>query len=121
MSWSAEAAFWTVRDWAGDRRLAAMIPHEVHEAVAQRFHANSVSRGADKDSYRLEYSQMLGHAPSSQDAAPADAPDLCLLNLASDRGLGWSFWDAGEITFWISPEDLAARDFSRVRLSVNGH
>ncbi|QAY78935.1 DUF1963 domain-containing protein [Sphingosinicella sp. BN140058] len=119
--WAAEAAFWVIRSWAGNRRLAGTIPPSAYEAVAGRFHASRVSRGGEKDWYHFHFCQMLGHATSSQEAAPADGTEVCLLNLASDRALGWSFWDCGEIGFWIAPEDLAARDFSRVRMSVNGH
>jgi uncharacterized protein YwqG len=30
------------------------------------------------------------------------------------------FGDAGNAIFWISPEDLARRDFSKVRAAVEG-
>ncbi|MBD9391478.1 DUF1963 domain-containing protein [Acidovorax sp. ACV01] len=41
-----------------------------------------------------------------------------LLTLYSDRHPGFSFWDAGTLTFTIHRKDLALRDFSRVRTSL---
>ncbi|MBX9885076.1 MAG: DUF1963 domain-containing protein, partial [Novosphingobium sp.] len=70
--------------------------------------------------YGLEFSQMLGYAPSSQQARMTDDPAICLLSLASDEGLGWMFGDVGEATFWISPGDLRDRYFGRVEALVEG-
>lgn len=69
----------------------------------------------------IQYSQMLGHAPSSQQARMTDDPTVCLLNLASDAGLGWMFGDVGEATYWIEPDALARRDFAAVEASLEGH
>ncbi|WP_432972333.1 DUF1963 domain-containing protein [Dactylosporangium sp. CA-233914] len=44
-----------------------------------------------------------------------------LLQLDSDPGAGWEFADAGTLYFWIRDEDLAARDFSRVRAEGQSH
>ena len=63
--------------------------------VTDLFQLGSVQRGEDKDWYDFLFSHMLGHVPASQDAKPADAPEICRLNIASDRALGWSFGDAG--------------------------
>lgn len=41
-----------------------------------------------------------------------------LLTLYSDRHPGFSFWDAGTLTFTIHRKDLALCDFSRVRVSL---
>ncbi len=35
--------------------------------------------------------------------------------------LGWMFGDAGNATFWISPGDLARRDFGKVWATIEGH
>jgi uncharacterized protein YwqG len=121
LEWARAAAIWAVREWAGDRALAVRLPSTAYECVADEFHLSSVQRGEDKDWYDFSFSQMLGHAPAAQEAKAADDPDICLLNIASDKGLGWSFGDAGECSFWITPADLAACDFSRVRGTIEGH
>lgn len=121
LDWLRTAAVWTIRTWAGDADLAAAIPPSVYDGTKDLFATNSVQRGEEQDWYRFQFSQMLGHAPASQGAKAADDPDICLLNLASDSGLGWSFGDAGECSFWIAPGDLARRDFSRVRGTIEGH
>jgi uncharacterized protein YwqG len=64
---------------------------------------------------------MLGHAPSSQKAMPLSANALCLLQLATDLGVGMSFGDMGEAAFWITQEDLAARRFDKTWLKMQGH
>lgn len=84
----------TVRSWAGDRSRAARLPPEVYEALRYVF---------VRVSPRVEFWQMLGHAPSPQDPPPPDEPTVCLL---ADPG--------GFCKFWIEPEDLAQRDFSGV-------
>lgn len=121
IDWSRTAAAWAIREWAGDPALASLIPPLIYECVADLFPLCRVQRGEDKDWYRFEFSQMLGHAPASQEAQPVDGPEVCLLNIASDSGLGWSFGDAGECSFWIRREDLARQDFSKVRAMIEGH
>lgn len=121
LDWLRTAAAWAIRTSASDADFAARLPPSVYNGARDLFAINSVQRGEDRDWYRLQSSQMLGHVPASQQAMPADAPVICLLNLASDSGLGWSFGDAGECSFWIAPGDLARRDFSGVRGTIEGH
>lgn len=121
LEWSRVAAIWAVRAWAGNHNLAVRLPSSAYECVADLFQLASVQRGEDKDWYDFRFSQVLGHVPASQGAKPADDPEICLLNIASDKGLGWSFGDAGECSFWITASDLAARNFSRVRGTIEGH
>lgn len=102
-----------IRFWAGDPARAASIPPHIYEAMRFYFVGETV--------WGLQYSQMMGHAPSTQEPLHPDDPMLCLLNLASDEGLGWMFGDVGNATFYISREDLARRDFSRVEAEVVGH
>lgn len=120
-SWAFTAAIPVIRRWAGAPARAALISPLVYEAMADYFHTIHLQQGEEKDWYHFQYAQMLGLPPQSQHSISVDEPEICLLNLASDNGLGWSFGDAGECTFWISPEDLAARDFSRVSAVIDGH
>lgn len=107
------AAVATIRSWAGDPALAARVPAEVYAACAAWFNTCN-----ERDP---QFHQMLGHAPSAQDAVSADDPMVCLLNLDTERGLAWSWGDSGQCTFWITPQDLARRDFSRVEGTIVGY
>jgi hypothetical protein len=124
--WIVGAVEWTIRTWAADRERAALVPEEHHAAVELFLAPNIVQPSSDRqgrpeDAFQLQWAQMLGHAPSAQEARPADDPTICLLNLESDGGVPWMFADVGQATFWIAPADLARRDFSRVALGIEGH
>lgn len=90
----------TIRAWAGDALRAARLSPWIYSQMRFAF------SGA--------YSQMLGHSPASDNATSVDEPAICLLNLASDGALGRFFDEAGYGSFWIEPDDLARRDFSKV-------
>jgi hypothetical protein len=107
------AAVATIRTWAGDPALAALVPDSIYAACEGYFYGYH--------EHDPQFSQMLGHAPSAQDALPADDPMICLLNLDTSMALGWSFGDGGQCTFWITPGDLARRDFSKVEGTIVGH
>ncbi|MBA3942074.1 MAG: hypothetical protein C0520_12765 [Sphingopyxis sp.] len=111
--WIIAATEAVIRSFAHDRDLARLIPASVYEAMASEFEGTTV--------WGIQYSQMLGHAPSSQQARMTDDPTVCLLNLASDAGLGWMFGDVGEATYRIEPDALARGDFAAVRASLEGH
>jgi uncharacterized protein YwqG len=49
---------------------------------------------------------MLGFA-----APPLETGEVMLLHFRSDDGVDFMFGDAGDITFWIRKENLAARRF----------
>ncbi|HEX7820563.1 MAG TPA: DUF1963 domain-containing protein, partial [Sphingobium sp.] len=102
----------TIRHFAYDRDKAKLISPVVYEVLASHFQGNSV--------WGLKFSQMLGYAPSSQQARMTDDPAVCLLSLASDQGLGWMFGDVGEATFWISLADLEHATFDGVAALVEG-
>jgi uncharacterized protein YwqG len=64
---------------------------------------------------------MLGHAPACHQARSVDDPIICLMNIDTDRGLGWPVADmGGKVTFWITPRALARRDFSNVQGTLDG-
>ena len=103
----------TIRSWAGDPDRAARLTPHVYEAMRFRFSSFVYER--------LHFSQMFGNAPSAQNPQPPDSPEIVLLNLSTDYGLGWSFGDAGFCTYWIMEGDLAKRDFSKTWGSIKGH
>lgn len=107
-----QGAAGTIRSWAGDPALAALVPDHVYAACAPAFYGY----GADYS----RFSQMLGHSPAPHIARPVDDPTICLLNLDTDGALGWYFGDGGQCTFWIAPDDLARRDFRRVEGRLDG-
>ncbi|MBJ7441711.1 MAG: DUF1963 domain-containing protein [Sphingopyxis sp.] len=111
--WIIESAKGAIRSFAHNRDRARLISSTIYDAMASFFQGDSV--------WGIQYSQMLGHAPSSQQARETDDPTLCLLNLASDAGLGWMFGDVGEASFWIAPEALAQRDFGQAWATLEGH
>ncbi|HEV7343620.1 MAG TPA: DUF1963 domain-containing protein [Sphingopyxis sp.] len=102
-----------IRSWARDPALSAKIASFAYAEMEPHMSGNSV--------WGLQYSQMLGHAPSAQEPLHPDDPTLCLLNLASDPVLGWMFGDVGNATFYSPPDALARRDFADVAGEVVGH
>ena len=111
--WMLEAATAAIRSFAHDPEKARLISPTIYDVMAPHFQGDSA--------WGIQYSQMLGHAPSSQQARMTDDPTLCLLNLASDAGLGWMFGDVGEATFWIEPDALSRRDFGAAWATLEGH
>lgn len=103
----------TIHSWASDPALAALVPDHVYAACASHFYGYH--------EHYPRFSQMLGHAPASHQARDVDDPTICLLNLDTDLALGWNFADMGcQCTFWITPRDLARRDFSNVEGGLDG-
>lgn len=112
-SFVAAASLGTVRRFAGDPADARLLSDDTYATLRPYFEEGG--------SWGPRWAQMLGHAPSAQDAREPDDPTLCLLNLQSDQGLGWMFGDVGEATFWIAPDALAARDLTRAWATIEGH
>lgn len=100
-----------IRSWAGDPANSASIAPFIF----------AVMEPVLDSGWGLQYSQMLGHAPSAQEPLHPDDPTICLLNLTSDSTLGWMFGDVGNATFYISPDALANHDFSQIEAAVVGH
>jgi hypothetical protein len=108
-----QAAAGAIRFFAGDPALAVLVPEHIYAACAPDFY------GYHEGS--LRFSQMLGHAPASHQACSVDDPLICLLNIDTDLALGWNIADiGGQCTFWITPRDLARRDFSNVKGTIDG-
>ncbi|MBB4638135.1 DUF1963 domain-containing protein [Longimicrobium terrae] len=103
----------TMRSWAGDPAHAALIPDHVYAACASSFYGYH--------EHDPRFSQMLGHAPACHQARSVDDPAICLLSIDTDLALGWYVADmGGRCTFWITPQDLARRDFSQVVGRLDG-
>jgi hypothetical protein len=66
------------------------------------------------------YHQMLGNAGSTQQARSVERDEVLLLQLNSDYGVNFMFCDVGEVEFWISKADLAARRYDRVFATTCG-
>ncbi|HEX6038553.1 DUF1963 domain-containing protein [Longimicrobium sp.] len=107
------AAADTLRSFAGDPILAALVPDHVYAAYASYY--------SGYDEFNPHFSQMLGHAPACHQARDVDDPIICLLNIDADRGLAWDVASLnGKATFWITPDALARRDFSKVVGRLDG-
>jgi hypothetical protein len=108
--WSAVRTIWS---WASDPALAARIPDHVYAACAPVFY------GYDEEN--LRFAQMLGHSPAPHVARPVGDPTICLLSLDTDGALGWYIGEGGQCDYWITPRDLARRDFSKVEGVLDGY
>lgn len=92
-----------------DARRRPLIPKEV---VAQ---------------YEPHWRRLLDNRPHrmggyhdglQSDAVIGPAEELLLFQIASDDAMNWWWGDVGAYYFWIRPNDLAAGDFSRVRMDL---
>jgi uncharacterized protein YwqG len=54
-------------------------------------------------------------------AAPEHLEDVLLLQLSYDDLLLWGFGDNGAYQFWITPADLARRDWTKVVMTFECH
>ena len=86
---------------------ASLIPDQVAKTLAYQ----------DVHSHGSVRHQMLGHADAPQYAAWTHKDDVLLMQFHDDPGLFWSF-ESGVVQFWIKPEDLAARDFDQVVMTM---
>jgi Domain of unknown function (DUF1963) len=67
-----------------------------------------------------ETHRMLGYGYKVQDDIPEGS--VLLLQLGSDSyGPRFGWWDMGNITFWISKEDLASLQFDRAAAEIQGY
>jgi hypothetical protein len=114
-----------VREAGGNAALAALLPDTLYrwfenEHRPVRAEGRGGGRRDGKPFWTVRHHQMGGHVPSSQDPAPIDHAELCLLQLQSDWGLRMILCDMGEADFWLSPADLKAAAFARTRGDTRG-
>ncbi len=65
--------------------------------------------------------QMFGVGVDIQGAIWENADKILLLQLVYDELLHWRFGDVGAYQFWISPDDVKARNWSAARLTFECH
>ena len=89
-----------------DPGLAARCPDEVAAAKPAADHPH----------------RMLGPNRAVQQGTMGGAETFLLLQLESDSwGPRFMWWDAGNLTFWLSVRDAASRNFDAVRAEIEGH
>lgn len=91
---------------AGDDRVFAALPAAVRDLINRDYRLPADSQ-----------SQVLGLGASIRNALQEHLSDVLLLQLAGDELMGWRFGKHGAFQFWISPDDLAARNWSAVKLT----
>ncbi|MEI6574372.1 MAG: DUF1963 domain-containing protein [Alphaproteobacteria bacterium] len=64
--------------------------------------------------------QMFGYGVDYQYNAERTKGKLLLLQLNTDYPMMWMFADCGNLQFWIDPNDLAARRFDKVTVTIAG-
>lgn len=100
---------------AGSPRAAALIPPNFFD-LFENEHLPVETKYVFENGRRFrrpsaKIHQMLGHAPSQQDARPIDDETVLLLQLMSDDALDMGFGDCGAAYFWIGADDLTERRF----------
>jgi hypothetical protein len=106
--WLEIAAIHGAEGGLTDPNGASLIGPEVVAALAHR-HASRKH-------------QMLGEGEVVQVAAD-EMKDryLLLLQLGPDAALGWTVGEMGPLQYWITPEDLAAKQFDNTVLTIEAY
>jgi hypothetical protein len=120
-----EAYVWgTVLSLAHSSAAAQTVPQALVK-IPQSLFAPLRTAGfyADKlDRIDTTLHQMLGYGTEVQgQAAERQESHILLMQFDTDESMGWMFGDMGNAQFWITPDDLAARRFDRVTVTVEGH
>jgi hypothetical protein len=98
---------------AHDPGFAADIPAEIE--AAHPLPAGLATKHAHPH-------RMLGRGHSVQHGTMTGPDPVLLLQLEADEcGPRFDWWDAGNLTFWISESDLIARRFDLARAEIEGH
>lgn len=97
---------------------AAEVPGPVLEALAAR-HALAARSGGRLHA-NIPDRMLAPYADVQGDQQERAATHLLLLELSSDEAIGHRFGE-GVYQFWITPDDLAARRFEKVRLTTTAY
>jgi hypothetical protein len=65
--------------------------------------------------------KMFGPGRRLQHGRPSDSQTLILLQLETDAGPRFDWWDVGNLTFWISFDHARSRRFDCVKAEIEGH
>lgn len=109
---------------AGDVGIAAILGQEVYPLAEEYARDHGLPEDDVVDAlytYLARTGHKLGGYPyfTQEDPRRADAPRVLLLQLDTDDEMMWG--DAGVANFFIHPDDLARRDFSRVLYNWDCH
>ena len=115
LSWKYHLGEWEAATFymqlSGDEAAWASLPERARKAFNEQHLIPQ----------RIDH-QMFGSFAAIQGHAADEHYDrFMLLQLAYDPLLRWSFGDAGVCQIWISPEALARRDWSQVKVSYEAH
>ena len=106
--WLATAAIHGAEGALTDPEGAALVPPDVVAALAHRHTARK--------------HQMLGEGEVVQQAADVMKDRyLLLLQLGPDTALDWTRGEMGPLQYWLTPEDLAARQFQNTVLTIEAY
>lgn len=95
----------------GDDAAYRTIPEPVRDGINRQYLLPAGS-----------WHQMFGRGVDIQGIAVHDnESNIMLLQLVYDDMINWRFGDVGAYQFWISPEDLRARNWSGVRTTFECH
>ena len=95
----------------GDDVAYQTIPEPVRDGINEQYLLPAGS-----------WHQMFGRGVDIQGSAVHDnESNIMLLQLVYDDMINWRFGDVGAYQFWISPEDLRARNWSGVRTTFECH
>jgi uncharacterized protein YwqG len=98
---------------------AALVSDETLEAV--RWRHSPLLAGIGGRGRQVSH-QLMGAGTSIQ-GAPERFRDthFLLMQFDSDYGMDWMWGDQGVLQYWITPDDLKARRFDRVIVTLEGH
>lgn len=98
---------------AFDPAFIAQQSHR-HRPITRVTHHNA--RGTSHQ-YQTIFHRLLGAAAPTRFLEEAPRDHIVLAEFVFDRGLELEAGDLWSLIYWILPQDLAERDFSKVRLS----
>jgi hypothetical protein len=96
----------------GPVELFARIPKDIRDYLLDE---------RRRSGWGSSFHQMFGLVPAIQQSYEDFEDEVLLFSAGSDDMLSWLWGDVGVIHFLISPEDLAARKWDKVRGLFEGH